>query len=210
MRVTSKQISCLVGFFVLIGISTAAMAQDDEWINCGMTGLSTATEVNDPLGGYLYTIEVTWDTGVPQAQSHFDIVLGWDLEVCPCGCEFSFGAPDTTGYSNGVPEGQAECLVYYSAEFNCSGDPSIEGFDHPLLKFEPYPSSCEPGREGEGVFWFFSDWPPVPVETPNQLLVMKFDGSQCGGELVGVLPGCDCFAVPNEATTWGRIKSMHR
>jgi hypothetical protein len=173
-----------------------------------MTGTATAAEVNHPLGQYLYTIEISWDTGVQQAQSHLDVLLDIDVEACVCICEFSFGVEDTTGVSDGTLDG--ECLVYYHAEFLCEGDPSVGGVDGPLVKFEPYPSDCEPGAIGSGTFWFYSDWPPVEIETPNDLLVMKFDSDQCSGELSGFLPGCiDCDATPVESTTWGKIKSIY-
>jgi hypothetical protein len=103
-----------------------------------------------------------------------------------------------------------ECTVYYYGEFLCDGDASIPGIDGPLVKFEPYPSDCEPGPVGEGVFWFYSDWAPEAIETPNQLLVIKFNQGQCGGELTGFLPGCsECDSTPTQPTTWGRIKSIY-
>lgn len=176
-------------------------------LECIIQGTSTVDEVNDPLGRYLYVIDIYWDTCCPQGQSHVNVALGFDVETCPGVCdEFSWGAPDTAGVSTSVLD--SECMVYYYAEFNCEGDPSLEGEEGAIVKFEPYPNECEPGPIGEGTFLFYSDWPPAQIEPGNGLLSMKFGLGYCVGDLTGFLPECSP-PVPTERGTWGRIKALY-
>lgn len=189
---------------VILIIPTAIQAQ--QCINGTSVAIHTP---GNPLGEYEYCLTVTWDTG-SHGLSHWNVILG--LANCPCICEdFSFAAEDTAGSSNGesdlrLPDG---CTVHYMAEFLCSGDPSI-GNDEPLVKFEYIEGDCEPGPSGTGTFCFYSDWPPEAVPTPNALLIVKYAGYTCTGELTGDLPVCTCGPVSTESSTWGSIKELFR
>jgi hypothetical protein len=174
-------------------------------------GVCSAESINDPvLGAWKYTIELSWDTEMQYAQSHINI--GIPLELCPCSCESYYTGitvVDTSGTSTGSMNDDP-CTVYYYSELNCGGDPSIPGFDLPLIKFEPYEDLCAPSVVGEGIFWFYSNWPPAAVTTPNNYLSMKYDTHFSVGEILGVMPDCQCQPTPAQTTTWGTIKKTDR
>ncbi len=158
------------------------------------------------LGAWKYCVEVSWNTG-RHGLSHLDLLLG--LEACPCVCEeFPFAAQDPAGVSTGEG-GQGEvCLVFYQAEWSCAGDPSL-GIGLPLIKLEPVAQGeCEPGPVGEATFCFYSNWPPVAVAAPNELLALKAGPNMVTGELSGVLPDCACGMAPVSSCTWGAIKAQ--
>lgn len=178
----------------------------DRIIPVCIEGNSTAQEVSDPAGRWLYTITVSWNTGVQQGVSHFDVILG--LSNCPCVCD---RFPFDEGNGPNKSTGEDDCSVYYSASFECKGDPSVDGEKGPLVKFEPRDAGkdCEPGNSGNGTFSFLSDWPPARLSTPNDLLLIKFGRDSCRGNLTGVLPACSC---PNatQNSSWGDVKKMFR
>jgi hypothetical protein len=133
----------------LCALLVSPIAIRAQVLDCLIEGTSSVAEVDHPLGKYLYSIEINWDTCCPHGQSHMNVALGFDIETCPGVCDdFSFGAPDTAGYSTGVLD--SECTVYYYAEFNCEGDPSLEGDEGAIVKFEPYANQCEPGISVRG------------------------------------------------------------
>lgn len=180
-----------------------------------ISGNCTAEFVGDTLGDWKYTIDVAWGP-VAHGLSHLNLVLGFD--GCECACDaFSFGAPDSAGYSYG-PSGFAKaadepdtCLVRYRAEYECGGDPSIPGDEGPLVKWEPWEEGgCEPGPSGIGTFFFYTDWAPVSVGVPNQYLMFKYSTQSCAGEVTGVVPACTCGPTSTEATSWGGVKNLFR
>lgn len=174
-----------------------------------VTGTSTATQVWSPFGEWEYTLTVEWNTGVPQALSHLTLDLG--LINCACVCDLEpFGFDSPAGWSNGV-DGDEPCEpVHYYGLFQCDGDPSIPGTAGPMLKFEPFEDDCEPGPVGSGQFVYYSDWPPAEVVTPNQIIVLiKYGGESCEGELTGVLPVCTC-PTSTRSTSWGDVKKRFR
>jgi hypothetical protein len=175
---------------------------------CILSGTGTGIpNPDDPaLGAWKYCVDISWDTGVPYALSHADVILL--LEDCMCVCEdFPFGSADTAGTSTGVANGGDSCTVYYSAEFNCYGDPSIPDLDVPIVKFEPYESDCEPAPLGTGSYCYYSDWPPAEITEPESLLALKAGQTFCYGDLTGVLPGCQCN-VRMRAVAWGTVKVL--
>ena len=179
-------------------------AQADSYL----MGESIAEEVNDPnYGTWKYTITLQWDTGTNYCLSHLDVIL--DFDCCPCCCtDFPFAAPDTAGYCTGTIDAD-DWIAYFYAMFNCEGDPSIPGDEGPLVKFEPHEDECQPAPSGEGTFWFFTDWAPIPIEEPNLLLAIKFDQAELFGNLSGMLPGCECDPTASVASTWGRVKQLY-
>lgn len=205
LSLTATAVALVLGFALLSG---HALAGDP----CA-TGTSTATFVGSPLGDWQYCAEITWDTGGGQGSglSHLDLLLG--LGECPCACEdFSFGADDTAGVSDGLTSlfvGGDSCTVYYTAIFTCD-DPAVPGEEGPSIKFEYFkPATCYPGPTGTGTFCFYSDWPPAPIANPFGNIIVKFGQGDCLGDLSGVLPACSC-TTPTESNTWGRVKSLYR
>jgi hypothetical protein len=194
---------------LLLIVAPAALGQ------CVIEGTSVA-ELNTEypeLGEWKYTITVTWDTGSMHALSHLDVMFGWADHNCVCEDFYqAFAFSDTAGVSTGVLMDDTECTVYYYGEVLCEGDPSIPGSDEPLIKWEPFEpeGDCEPGPTGEGTFWFYTDWDPVPAEIPNEFLVEKDDLNYCYGELTGDIPLIGCDEVPAARSSWGGVKASYR
>jgi len=193
----------LILLLLLPGVSSA------QFVECA-DGVVVAEEVNDPLGIYKYTLTIEWDTGTPFAMSHLDLLV----PLCDCLCDddptggsLPFAVADSAGHSTGETATGEPCTVYYEGLIEC-GDPSIPGFEGALVKFEPIESEgCMPGVTGTGTFCFYSDVEPDDVdELP--LLLMKYEGLNCFGNLSGQLPLCpECDSNPVHPATWGRVKS---
>jgi len=183
-----------------------AAAQPAITIAC-ISGSSTATQVGDPLGEWMYTVNVTWNTG-QHGLSHFDLILG--LGGCDCVCDlFSADAPDTAGTSNGESHRDTCTVNYFLEGFHCTGDPSIPGDEGPLLKWEYFENGCEPGASGTGEFVFYSDWAPTSASVPNNYLLYKAGPDSCSGNLTGDLPDCTC-ATGTKSTSWTDVKELFR
>jgi hypothetical protein len=195
-------------FALLVFLCSGSVSAQTDVVAAGcVSGEVTAEPADEKLGDWEYTLSVSWATGAPQALSHLDLLLG--LSACGCVCsEFSFGAADTAGTSDGTSRGR-RCTVFYAAEFECKGDPSIPGDEGPIVKFEPLRGTCEPGPTGSGVFVFYSDWPPAEIAKPFNGLLIKYGTRSCSGPLAGVLPTCRC-ATATESTSWGGVKRMFR
>ena len=102
------------------------------------------------------------------------------------------------------------CTVFYDAFLECDGDPSIEGIEGFLLKFEPIEDEgCEPGEMGMGTFVFYSDFPPAPIDEDYVSLVDKHGQLYCTGTLTGDFPGIPCNPVANEGATWTQVKGLY-
>lgn len=178
--------------------------------DCLITGTVTAQpNTTDPLlPAWRYTLTVVWDTGTPYALSHFNMLLSQPGEICTCD-DFASTLVwvDPAGASDGEPE---PCRVDYDLILECSGDPSL-GIADILLKFEPVEvPGCEPGPAGSGVFTFWSDWAPAPIDEPNLFLVDKHGQLACYGQLIGVFPGLPCDPTPAPPQTWGGLKTTYR
>jgi len=167
------------------------------------------------FGTWKYTLEVEWDSGSQHGLSHFDLDLGYEGHDCDCD-EFPFDFPEPAGNSDGTGEGDrddgdddggGDCPVPYEAEFECHGDPSIPGMDSPLLKFEPDEEDCEPGATGSGVFVFYSNWEPEPIDSINDRLAFKAGGETCSGPVDGELPTLGCEDVATDPSSWGDLKA---
>jgi hypothetical protein len=195
----------VIRLMAVAGGTWAAVATADD---CSLTGTCTAVpNPDDPvLGAWKCCVEVIWDTGSNHALSHIDVLLG--LEACDCVCEeFPFAAQNPAGTSIGEEGRSIGCSVYYRAEWLCHGDPSLD-IAAPLVKFEPIEQgSCHTTSTGEGLFCFHSDWPPVEVATPNELLARKAANDTCTGQLAGMVPDCSCGYAPVAGCTWGEIKA---
>src|SRR5262245_15792596 len=97
-KVFLRAIGALVVFGLCLGVATCSSAVD-----CA-EGVAAAQLVNDPLGDWLYVVNVSWDTGRQNGLGHLDIFLG----LCSCADSSSFGTSDTSGYSTGK-NGGATC-----------------------------------------------------------------------------------------------------
>ncbi len=186
---------------VLVLGSSPAAHGDYVW------GTSTAEPATDPAfeGYWQYCFEIGWDVSeFGHAMSNVFMVLG--LEDCFCACdEEYFAAEEPAGSSQGV----GGCTVYYSCEFNCQGDPHYPG-DGPTMKFEPMDDDCELDVTGTMTGCFYSLFPPTGVMLVPDVLCIKFATNVVTGDLVGVLPFCECGATPVETATWGAVKSLYR
>jgi len=158
-------------------------------------------------GTYRYTIDLTWDLG-RRDPTHLDILVG--LKDCACVCDtrlFRFVTP--AGTSNGVSLSGA-CLVSYTADYRCLGDPSIAGTAlGAAIRLHAVDDGCENDGAGTGTFVFYSPLPPGGEGMYADAIALKQGSSTCYGMLLGELPMCDC-TVPAGATSWGRVKSVYR
>ncbi len=187
--------------FVLSLLAAGVQAQ------CDISGDITAAQNTDPNGpAWVYTLTMTWDTDAKYALSHFDVLI----DGVSGGCTLA----DLMGHlwwddPIGTSDGEGGCTVSYYGELSDNGDPSIPGVTDLLLKFEPY-AGCEPANVGSGVFTFYSDLAPVPVDEDILSLVDKYAGNYCFGHLTGMFPGMDCDPVDNEAVSFGAVKGLYR
>ncbi|MBC8367703.1 hypothetical protein H8E52_09865 [bacterium] len=182
-------------------LALAPMASAD----CSISGISTAEpNPDDPAwGDWKYTIEMSWDNlEMAHGLSHWNVLFGAEAQICCDPAYYAFG--DSSGVSTGEPDA---CEVSYMAELNCAGDPSIPGEEGALIKFEPIWGDCEPASTGSGIFFFYSDFAPLPLTEPNELLIFKAAGDACYGSLSGVLP-LDCEPTAAEPSNWSTIKSQ--
>ncbi len=196
--------------FLLIVCSAASLAlfattlpaTPDVW------GTGYAWQCNQPgyEGYWEYCYEVYW-SGLPHGVSHVDVLLCL-LADCECLCEPGYFAfADTVGSGPGTPNG-SPCTVYYYAEFECRGDPSIDLWC-PLIKFEPYENHCEPDKDGWMTACFLSVAAPIPVPE-GRWIAIKFGTSHAFGILTGVLPGCNSAYSETDQSSWGHIKALYR
>ncbi len=199
-------------FLLLLAVGLIPLTASAD---CFITGHSTA-ELNTEypeLGTWKYTIELNWDSGDNHGLSHIDLLLGFAGHSCECD-EFAFGFAEPAGLSNGWGEDDRDddeepCDVYYEGEFECHGDPSLPNVEEPIIKFEPDEEDCEPGPIGSGVFVFYSNWEPEPVDTPNEWLVFKAAGNKCSGPLTGELPVLGCETVAATPASWSNLKTLY-
>jgi hypothetical protein len=159
------------------------------------------------VGNWRYTIQVAWDVG-RHDPSHVDVIIG--LTQCQCRCDARlFKFPSPAGTSTGVNASGA-CTVPYAGLYACKGDPSIkDATTGSAVKFQPDESACSTDESGSGTFVFYSPLPPGAPEHYLDAVAVKHGLDTCWGEIVGVLPICDC-SVPSEDLSWGRMKSIYR
>jgi len=171
-------------------------------------GETTAIRITEPgLEGYWkYCITVQWDVSqYPEGaygQSHVSIVLGLEECISYCG-DACFIFPDTVGISNGVDG----CEVYYYAEFDLNGDPTVPPMTS-SVKFEPYFADCEPDVAGIATVCFYSLFPPQVRDTERSALWIKFGQYTEEGFITGGLPSCRTAAAEN--SSWSGIKRLFR
>jgi hypothetical protein len=172
-----------------------------------INGVSTAELVNDPMGKYKYTLEITWDTGTQYAMSHINLLIDTGAN-CTCGIiadGISFDAMNGSLYGN-----PNDCELDVYTELNCQGDPSL-GLSGIMLKFEPDETEdCEPDVTGQMTIVFYSNYRPAHIGQPNLALSDKFGQLSGFGNISGVFPALPCDTIDNDDTTWGSIKTHYR
>jgi len=148
---TQQTVLLLIASFVLGAVATPAISYAEY-----IWGEAWATEATDPehMGYWEYCISMGWDMSDysegAHGASHVSLLL--ELEDCLADCgEACFAFEDTVGTGHGV-EG---CEVYFYAELDIKGDPTVPA-ESPTLKFEPYPDACEPDVKGTAYFCFYS------------------------------------------------------
>jgi hypothetical protein len=157
-------------------------------------------------GYYEYCYHIYWDTTEygGHGLSHSTIYLA--LAECECACDpgfFGHRVPAGLGF------GEETCEVDMYSEFDCPGDPHFP-VPGPTMKFEPGESDCELGTTGWMHVCYLSLFPPTEPQTFEDHLGIKFGQNVETGDLVGVLPHCECDASPAQSLTWGTIKALFR
>lgn len=182
----------------------AALAQ------CFIGGTITASP-NPNLSGpnWMYTMEISWDTGNNYSLSHANLLIDPGLGTCTCQDftdALSWDSP--IGTSNGYPE---PCTVEYEGFLECGGDPSIPEVSGFLLKFEPIEDEfCEPGPTGTATFTFYSNLPPVPIDEEILSVVDKHAQEYCFGNMSGDFPAMACDPVGTQDSSFGSLKGLFR
>jgi hypothetical protein len=189
---------------VLCGTLTAPGAFAGE---CYISGTIAAERNDDPDGvAWVYTLTVEWDTGSRYSLSHISVLL--DEEGGTCSCQDFYEALSWEPVVGKSTSGSS-CETPYAAELGCKGDPSIPGVSGITFKLEPL-EGCDPGTFGSGVYKFYSDLPPAPINEDVLSLVDKFGQNSCFGYLSGWFPGLPCDPVEVEDSSWGSVKGLYR
>jgi hypothetical protein len=202
-------INVRAGTLIAIVVFSLLCASSSHSQSSYIWGNSSAREVNDQgLEGYWqYCVSIGWDVMQypegPHGASHASIILG--LEECLADCGGAcFVLPDTVG----IGDGADGCTVYYYAELDSRGDPTVPP-TVPTIKFEPYPSACEPDIVGVAHVCFYSLIPPEAGDTPPASVWIKFGTYLEEGLITGMLPSCRGTAA-SDRSTWGSIKGLFR
>jgi len=212
---------CLVVFFLTFLLCSIAFGAYIE-------GVSVATEVTADemaiapegvqIGWFKYTMDISWDlNGMGSAISHWDLVL-------KAGCAeldhlFVFGGfeSDISGLSTSEDFPEEPFTVNWFGMLNKTGDPPT-GVTGPVVKYEyplldeygnPIPPAEDPGVEGYGTYWYYSNViPQNGADGEGALwegaLIAKGGASTIiWGDLVGEAPSCTIIPiheVPEPAT----------
>ena len=203
MRPAGAVCSAVLSLVLLVSAPQPGWSQD-----C-ISGTLTASISTDPgfENMYKYCLEVSWDLGRNDL-SHLDIFL--QLENCECICDSRYIQFDDPAGSTMSSGDDGSCINDYIGEYICIGDPSLpELMMGPAIKYEPKPSTCEPGLTGTGMFCFYSPMPPGPTTMVPDGLVIKHGQQGCSGDLLGVIPSCNCY-LQKEPGTWGELKATYR
>ena len=190
-----------LALLIFLSLPTVVLASEDH-----VWGEAAAMMSSDPgfEGYWKYCLLTGWDVSDhvegAHGMSHVTIVLG--LESCMAACGDAYmGFPDTVGFG----QGEGGCTVYYYAELDLNGDPTVPA-STPTLKFEPYPATCEPGVSGVISVCFYSLAPPDPLGALGFAWI-KFGPYVEAGTIQGMLPSClGTSALEN--STWGSIKRL--
>jgi len=185
---------CKGALLTLVGVLLPALAAEA----CTITGTGTAELMGEGLyaGWYKYTYSVGWC--LTNGLSHVDLIL-----KPGCGEEdhlFHFDT-DTGGPYDGLSTGEGwemdDPVVFtvpYQGFFNVGGDPSVS-VSAPVVKWEPDETYDEPGMQGAGAFWFYSNVIPEFGDFDGALVV-KYGSRKRFGNLSGAYPSCEIIPEP--------------
>jgi len=188
-------------FVFIVALLVAACAAADDALLHGTIMASPAEP--GARGDWRYEMRVTWDNNSPFALSHFNLKLD-DGTNCTEGDIRSYlmwGSP--AGEAHGF---EVNGSIYFDAVLEMNGDPSLD-ISVPLIKYEPNDmGDVRPGPSGTGVFVFWSDLPPWPIDRPNLLLSEKFGQEHSFGVMDGVFPALPCNPIATTRESWGTVK----
>lgn len=190
--------------FLSTGVLFLALA---IWVSPGssrcLDGTSVAVYQHDGpwKGFYLYTI--TLDYMLDYGLSNVSLKL--NVDECPeLACQQWFYFPNPAGLMSGEA---TDCNVPFIGEYNCRGNPSI-GLLGPVVKWDAgYSSTCEPGKRGTIILYFYTNVGP-DRDSVMPFLLIKNGQEVCEGFIIGDTPGPACM-VPANQTNWGAIKSLY-
>ncbi len=189
-------------FVILVVLLVAVTAMADEAVLCGT--IMAHADGPDAPGAWRYEMRVSWDNEPASALTHFNVKLD-DGENCTYEDIRSYliwDSPAGEGRSAG-----SSAMLYFDAVLEMDGDPGLL-IDVPLLRYAPNDmSQSRPGPQGVGVFVFWSDLPPWPVDAPNLLLSERFGRHYVFGELEGVFPALPCDPITSQELSWGTVKA---
>ncbi len=175
-----------------------------------LSSIEALITVSDPIvdpggphdGWYLYEILVHWEN-LAYGNSHWDLILKCEAADGAHLVEFDVPA----GYSKDnapYPEPPYSGALPWKGSFDPSGDPQ-DGSGKPAIKYEYDEQSGEPGTDGYGIFWFYSNIIPEPydpVAYPDVFLVKI--GGPGGGSIIyanlddgSVYPSCEVIPEPS-------------
>jgi hypothetical protein len=193
-------------FFVAVVLLSATAATATEFQPDGVlygTIVAAQAGPGEP-GTWRYEMRVTWVNNSSYALSHFNLNLD-DGANCSYQDIVSYLIWES-------PAGQAQCFginstVYFDAVLMMDGDPSL-GIYVPIIKYEPNGmSETRTGTRGVGVFTFWSNLSPWPIDEPNDLLSEKFGLLHSFGGLDGVFPALPCNPIAARQQSWGMVKA---
>lgn len=107
------------------------------------------------------------------------------------------GFDSPAGYSTSVEYPEDPAAMGWTGYFLPDGDPSIDGY--PVIKYNNpfFPADAQPGEQGNGTFWFYSDAAPVYGTYTNALVAKAGGILDTYGTLAGDAPPC---TIPEPAT----------
>jgi len=182
-----KLLPLLAPFVILLVVSAADAAT--------ISGESTAAlETTGPYAGwYRYDFTVTWDLEAGAGLSHWDLLM-------KMGCaepDHLYASDDPAGYSNSEEEPENMTAVSWTMSFLPGGDPTT-GSTGPAIKYEHADNpSANPGPQGTGNFWFYSNVIPEFGTFENALVGKSGSGTVTFGTLTGDWPSC---SIPEPGT----------
>jgi len=193
MRTMYVVLASLVG---LVGALVWPAAAEASLISA--TGTAELVTGGDYAGWYKYTYDLTWD--LTKGLSHWDLILkpGCTEPDHKIVFDTGIGGP-YDGLSTGgcwTPRKPVVFTVSYEGMFEPQGDPSVK-LTAPLVKWEPYETSGEPGSTGVGRFWFYANILPE-YGTFDNALAAKYGRNKTFGDLAGAYPSCR--TIPEPAT----------
>ncbi|MGB3086434.1 MAG: hypothetical protein WBC53_01680 [Phycisphaerae bacterium] len=185
---------CKGALLTLAGVLLGALAAEASIISG--TGTAELLDEGPYAGWYQYTYDMTWD--LSKGLSHVDLILkpGCRVEDHLIRFDTEAGGP-YDGLSTGEGWETDDPVVFtvpYQGFFNVGGDPSVS-VSAPVVKWEPDETDNEPGKQGVGTFWFYSNIVPE-YGYFDGALVAKYGPHKGSGDFSGAYPSCEIIPEP--------------